>query len=376
MARAIDWTHYGTLKAQGLADREIARQWGIPWGTFHREKQKREASLPVQTPPVPHRTPRCPKGCLIGCLVGCPKGCLRAPREKTERWNLHLPLDLITQTKAKAQALGVHPSELVAEVLRRWLAEGEVMREGSPIERFNEGVSRDLQRMTNKLWPLGPRALQARSNISKVGFTPAFVVLVALLLIFSFWKLPQWYATSWERLTDAKDIARLESDTRATMVQAVGGLALLAGLLFTWRNLRMTEQNPRQTLDLSRKGRINDRFIKAIEQLGAVDQGGRKRQEIRLGGIYALEQIAKDSPDDHHWPVMEVLTAYVRENAPWKEEDQNNQSLRGIRPKLAPDIQAILTVIGRRTRTYEKGEDQPLNLTYTDLRGHIFWRLI
>jgi hypothetical protein len=44
-------------------------------------------------------------------------------REKTERWNLHLPSDLIAQTKTRAQALDVHPSELVAEVLRRWLAE-------------------------------------------------------------------------------------------------------------------------------------------------------------------------------------------------------------------------------------------------------------
>jgi hypothetical protein len=42
MARAIDWTHYNQLKAQGLGDREIARQWEIPWSTFHREKQKRE----------------------------------------------------------------------------------------------------------------------------------------------------------------------------------------------------------------------------------------------------------------------------------------------------------------------------------------------
>jgi hypothetical protein len=51
IARAIDWTQYDTRKAQGLADREIARQWGIPWGTFHREKQKRAGpSAPVQRP--------------------------------------------------------------------------------------------------------------------------------------------------------------------------------------------------------------------------------------------------------------------------------------------------------------------------------------
>jgi hypothetical protein len=40
MARAINWKHYEQLKAEGLADREIARRWGIPWTTFHREKQR------------------------------------------------------------------------------------------------------------------------------------------------------------------------------------------------------------------------------------------------------------------------------------------------------------------------------------------------
>ena len=50
------------------------------------------------------------------------RGVSLGPREKIERWNLHLPTDLITQTKAKAQALGVHPSELVTEILRQWLA--------------------------------------------------------------------------------------------------------------------------------------------------------------------------------------------------------------------------------------------------------------
>jgi hypothetical protein len=53
MARAIDWTHYDALKAQGLADREIARQWGIPWTTFHRGKQRYTAdhsSIPAIRP--------------------------------------------------------------------------------------------------------------------------------------------------------------------------------------------------------------------------------------------------------------------------------------------------------------------------------------
>jgi hypothetical protein len=42
MARAIDWPQVDALKAQGLAERAIARELVIPWGTFW-EKQKHEA---------------------------------------------------------------------------------------------------------------------------------------------------------------------------------------------------------------------------------------------------------------------------------------------------------------------------------------------
>jgi hypothetical protein len=61
-------------------------------------------------------------------------------------------------------------------------------------------------------------------------YLPLLVGLGVLLLLFVFWKLPQWYAASWDKLTDPKDIAKLESETRTTLVQAVGGLVVLIGL--------------------------------------------------------------------------------------------------------------------------------------------------
>ena len=51
MARAINWID-DTLKAQGLADREIARQWES-LGILHREKQKREGTPSVHKPSTP-----------------------------------------------------------------------------------------------------------------------------------------------------------------------------------------------------------------------------------------------------------------------------------------------------------------------------------
>jgi uncharacterized protein YjbI with pentapeptide repeats len=95
---------------------------------------------------------------------------------------------------------------------------------------------------------------------------------------------------------------------------------------------------------------------------------------VRLGGIYALERIARDSESDH-WAVMEVLTAFVREQAPattlppdsTSREKETKASLHERKPP--PDIQAILTVIGRRTRTFGNGEAQRLDLRNTHLQG-------
>jgi hypothetical protein len=44
---------------------------------------------------------------------------------------------------------------------------------------------------------------------------------------------------------------------------------------------------------LSREGQATDRYTKAIEQLGS------DKIDVRIGGIYALERVARDSPRDH-----------------------------------------------------------------------------
>jgi hypothetical protein len=84
--------------------------------------------------------------------------------------------------------------------------------------------------------------------------------------------------------------------------------------------------------------------------------------EVRLGGIYSLERISKESSDDY-WTVMETLTAFVRERARWKEPDQgvmesvarfyeNTEGERTgqLRRKPPTDIAAVLTVISRRNK--------------------------
>jgi len=79
---------------------------------------------------------------------------------------------------------------------------------------------------------------------------------------------------------------------------------------------------------------------------------------------------------------MEILTAYVRQHARWQSEGHSEESADQEDPKgfpsnrhvatdrrfLSPDIQAIMTVIRRRTRYYGGGESEPLDLHGADLR--------
>jgi hypothetical protein len=180
-----------------------------------------------------------------------------------------------------------------------------------------------------------------------------FICIGAILLLLAIWFIPSWQANSFRGRIDSESIAKLEpkdrvqldldliaeeNRSRLTLAQIIGGLVLLSGLYLTWRNIKVNEE-----------GKLTDRFSKAVELLGSEYLDGR------LGGIYALERIAKDSQKDH-WTVMEVLTAFVREQSRKSSDGKKSD-------KISPDIQAALTVIARRKWYLEETKDQQIDLS-------------
>jgi hypothetical protein len=67
-------------------------------------------------------------------------------------------------------------------------------------------------------------------------------------------------------------------NARGRLLTLGAGLFAAGALLFTAR-----------TFTLSREGQVTDRYTKAIEQLGS------EKIDVRIGGIFALERIARDS---------------------------------------------------------------------------------
>ena len=144
-----------------------------------------------------------------------------------------------------------------------------------------------------------------------------------------------------------------ENDVRSTLLQGLAGLFLGAGLYFTAQTLRHNRESAARTFELEREGQITERFTHAIDQLG------NESLDVRLGGIYALERIAKSSAEDHA-PILEVLTAYVREHTPVLRDKAASSA-----DAPETDVQAVMDVLGRRERGRR---EHPLDLSSVDLR--------
>src|SRR5262249_43497199 len=129
------------------------------------------------------------------------------------------------------------------------------------------------------------------------------------------------------KIRDPKARADVEDNLRKTIGQALGGVAVLIG---AGSALFQFLQQQRTAHDLL----ISNQVSKGFEQLAS------KEPVMRLGGIYALEGVMNGS-EQYRVPVLEALCAYVRDNTAEEKSDKP--------PKLATDIRAVLTVIGRRS---------------------------
>jgi uncharacterized protein YjbI with pentapeptide repeats len=194
---------------------------------------------------------------------------------------------------------------------------------------------------------------------------------------------------SW-RIAEATNAGQPD-DINKLLLSLVG---IIGAPFVVWRVLIAAKANSIAEASAAEKARIDIQNLqstlltKAVEQLGAMreekrtveetgEDGKIKREtisntvpntEVRLGAIYALEKLARDS-EELHWPIMEILCAYVRKNAgPARprtpevakayiiDEDERTDDEKALialhenKNLAAPfvDVQAALTVIGRR----------------------------
>lgn len=155
---------------------------------------------------------------------------------------------------------------------------------------------------------------------------------------------------------------QVQNNVRSALLQVTGGLVVVIGGLATWRQVH-----------INREGQITERFTRAIDQIGS------ENVDVRIGGIYALERIGRNSASDRY-TVQFILGAFVRNHAPWHVGTpggpEHPTTIIERRPSLrmvAPDIQTAVAVLARRPAAPGVLAPNPfggrLFLSRVDLRG-------
>lgn len=142
------------------------------------------------------------------------------------------------------------------------------------------------------------------------------------------------------------ELIKNQTQILSIIAQALGGLVIFTSVVIAWR-----------TLKANRETQIAERYTTAMDQLGS------EHIETRLGAIYSLGRIAEDSPRDY-WTIMQILTAYVRVNAPHPSYETLPLAQTA---RTHSGVQAILNVLKQRSHYYNNGEGEGLDLSRTDL---------
>lgn len=97
-----------------------------------------------------------------------------------------------------------------------------------------------------------------------------------------------------DRLEAQDARAQRQNEVMATLLQSIGALSVLTsagiGVFLTFKQLQ-----------INREGQITERFTRAVDQLG------NDSTDVRLGGAYGLQRIARDSKADRD-AIVEVAS--------------------------------------------------------------------
>ncbi len=172
-----------------------------------------------------------------------------------------------------------------------------------------------------------------------------------------------WALINYREWLGAEPFGRESYSTTFRNVGLVVG-GVLALLLAFWRSIIADLQVKTAQRDL-----LEQRYQKGLEMLGGPNQSER------LGGIYELQRLAHEHPNQYHVPVIRRFCAFVRNPAVYADGTPDSDVRHEPPHETSPvreDFQAIMDAIGSRVKTHldlEAGSKFQLNLKGSDLSG-------
>ena len=172
----------------------------------------------------------------------------------------------------------------------------------------------------------------------------ALVILVAVVFSIAYW--------DWLRgISAGEHQVNLEPPSVVLRNIVLGTAGICALIIATWRGLVANQQS--STTD---KSLLNERYQTSANMLGS------DVMAVRLAGIYALRQLAREYPKQYHIPTMRLFCAFARHPV-----NTGGSEIR-LSDQLPEDVQEALTAM----RDRDDNERMDLEMSsryYPDLSG-------
>ena len=223
------------------------------------------------------------------------------------------------------------------------------------------------QRLVGFMLKFRPTRAFASTTLSKLGPTKlnrhsVILTTLALVAVVGTVVAAAVVMDNWEWLRGYKNgqpPTNLESPNTTIRNIALGWVAFIALVIAIWRGYVANRQAA-----IGEQQLLNERFQRSTEMLGS------QVMAVRLGGVYQLQQLAREKPRQYHVPVMQTLCGFVREppdqSMPLQETDRDP-------PRLRQDVQAAVDAIQDRVTQnrldIEKSAQYTPDLRNASLRG-------
>ena len=181
------------------------------------------------------------------------------------------------------------------------------------------------------------------------AFSAAVFLVVGIVSSVVFW--------GWLHPKDSQTASNSES-VRNLGILIGGVLAFVFALWRGWVAERQAATAQRQAATAER-GLLNERYQKGADMLGS------DVLAVRLGGIYALQRLAEDHPEQYHVQIMRLFCAFARH--PTADIGMSDDPKVPVRE----DVQAVMDAIGTRSERHLQIEQKAkyrLNLRKVNLR--------
>ena len=155
-------------------------------------------------------------------------------------------------------------------------------------------------------WRRGKRWILRVLTLAWAKFRPLLWPFMVIVLLIGGWLIVQnwdWLSNDVWNWLGAAPNDEVRQETNSTTLRNIG--LLVAGLialpLAVWRSIVAQRQ-----AETAQQGLLNERYQQGAEMLG------NDVLTVRLGGIYALQSLGQEHPDQYHVKVVQLFCAFAR----------------------------------------------------------------